>query len=95
MSKTEKDAAQTVAETEKTADKVSIHLFRDNERYKDDVFVCVNGKTALIQRGKTVEVSADIAEALENSMQQDAATADMIGREVNRSLAQMERGGIN
>lgn len=95
MSTTKKDAAQAATEPEKTADKVSIHLFRDNERYKNDVFVCVNGKTALIQRGKTVEVSPDIAEVLENSMQQDAATADMIGREIDRSREQMERGGLN
>ena len=76
-------------------DKVKVHLFRDNDKYKDDVFVCVNGATALIQRGKTVEVSPAIAEALENSMQQDAYTAELIGKEVSESRARLERGGIN
>lgn len=76
------------------AEKVKVHLFRDNDKYKDDVFVCVNGANVLIQRGKTVEVSPAIAEALENSMQQDALTAELIGKEASESRARMERGGI-
>ena len=46
MAKTTKDA-----EAVQNTGKVQVHLFRDNDKYKNDVFVCVNGRTALIQRG--------------------------------------------
>lgn len=33
---------------------------------KDDVYVCVNGKSYLIKRGETVEVPASVAEVLQH-----------------------------
>lgn len=59
---------------------VAIQLFKDSEKYKDDVFVAVNGKTWQIKRGERVEVPEDVAEVLERSMKQDAKTADLITR---------------
>ncbi|MBR3867533.1 MAG: hypothetical protein IKM54_07060 [Butyricicoccus sp.] len=51
---------------------VEITLFRDGEKYKDDVYVCVNGEGCLIRRGEPVRVRRCIAEVLEHSMRQDA-----------------------
>lgn len=61
--------------------KVKVRLFKDGEKYKDDVFVAVNGKSCLIKRGQTVEIEEKFAEVLENSANQDAATADLITAE--------------
>ena len=55
-----------------------IHLFKDNGRYKDDVFVGVNGVNYMIQRGVDVEVPPEVAEVLEHSQQQDERTAARI-----------------
>lgn len=33
---------------------------------KEDVYVCVNGKSYLIKRGETVEVPASVAEVLQH-----------------------------
>ena len=56
---------------EKTIDpmeeRVPVKLFRDNDRYKDDVFVCVNGERILIKRGETVYIKRKFAEVLEQS----------------------------
>lgn len=52
---------------------VTIQLFEDGDRYKDDVFVAVNGKTFRIQRGKDVKVPRYVKEVLDNSMKQDKA----------------------
>ena len=30
---------------------VAVKLFRDNDRYKDDVYVAVNGQNCVIKRG--------------------------------------------
>lgn len=60
---------------------VRIKLFKDNSRYRDDVFVGVNGKGWLIKRGIPVEVPESVAEVLEHSLQQDEATAMLIERE--------------
>ena len=35
---------------------MTIRLFKDNERYRDDVFVSVNGRTFQIKRGVEVQV---------------------------------------
>lgn len=60
---------------------VEITLFRDGEKYKDDVYVCVNGEGCLIRRGEPVRVRRCVAEVLENSTRQDArAEAMMAGR---------------
>ena len=37
-----------VKETAKKEELVEIELFKDNKDYKDDVFVCVNGKNRVI-----------------------------------------------
>lgn len=58
--------------TVKTDDLVEITLFRDGEKYKDDVYVCVNGEGCLIRRGEPVRVRRAVAEVLEHSMRQDA-----------------------
>lgn len=60
---------------------VSVRLFRDNDKYKDDVFVAVNGERVQIKRGETVQIKKKFADVLEQSMRQDVATASMIERE--------------
>lgn len=60
--------------------KVKIKLFKDNDRYKDDVFVSVNGENYQIQRGVEVEVPDYIAEVLEHAEEQRKNTALTIER---------------
>ena len=55
---------------------VRIRLFKDNSRYKGDLFVSVNGVNYKIRR--EVEVPPEVAEVLEHSQQQDEYTAARI-----------------
>ncbi len=66
-----------MAQTKKTGSRpnVKVRLFKDNGRYKNDVFVSVNGRNYQIRRGEEVEVPAEVAEVLEHSANQDALTA--------------------
>lgn len=57
---------------------VSFQLFKDGDKYKDDVYVCVNGERLLIKRGEEVKIPRKFALVLEQSKAQDAATAAMI-----------------
>lgn len=57
-------------------ERVPVYLFKDNNKYKDDVPVTVNGETILIQRGKQVQIPRKFALVLENSQMQDAFAAD-------------------
>lgn len=68
-------------------EEVDIQLFKDGGKYKDDVYVAVNGKNCLIQRGKPVKVKRKFAEVLRQSLEQDNETADMI-RELTNSYEQ-------
>lgn len=49
---------------------VTVKLFQDGDKYKDDVFVAVNGVGMLVPRGKEVQIPRKFAIALENSQKQ-------------------------
>ena len=57
---------------------MKIKLFKDNSRYKEDLFVSVNGVNYKIRRGVEVEVPPEVAEVLEHSQMQDERTAARI-----------------
>lgn len=59
---------------------VAIKLFKDNDKYKDDVFVGVNGEGCLIKRGEKVMIKRKFAEVLEHSAEQDEKTAALIAQ---------------
>ncbi len=57
---------------------VSIKLFRDNDKYKDDVYVAVNGKNCVIKRGEWVKVRRKFALVIDQSEIQDLKTAEFL-----------------
>ena len=57
---------------------VTFQLFKDGDKYKDDVLVCINGERLLIKRGEEFQSPRKFALVLEQSRAQDAATAAMI-----------------
>lgn len=73
---------------------VPVRLFKDNDKYKDDVFVAVNGERVQIKRGETVMVKRKFADVLEQSMKQDTATANLIERESSRYEAEAKARNI-
>lgn len=78
--------AALLAERKRIADEdeeyVEIKLFKDSGKYKDDVFVAVNGEGCLIKRGERVKIKRKFAKVLDASDLQDAATADLIDSKV-------------
>lgn len=54
---------------------VTVKLFKDNGRYKDDVFVAVNGVGMLVPRGVDVQIPRKYAEVLKYSEEQDEISA--------------------
>ena len=60
---------------------ISVKLFRDNDRYKDDVYVAVNGNNCIIKRGEWVKVKRKFALVLDASEIQDMRTAEYLERE--------------
>mgnify|MGYP006923195597 CR=1 FL=1 len=63
---------------------VSVKLFRDNDRYRDDVYVAVNGQNCVIKRGEWVKIKRKFALVLDQSEIQDLKTADMLEAEQER-----------
>lgn len=87
-----KTAEQTKANEEEKAyynELVEVELFKDNGKYKDDVFVAVNGVGCIVPRGKKVKIKRKYALALEDSMRQDRKTSDFIDFKV-KELEQAE-----
>ncbi len=63
---------------------VAVKLFRDNDRYKDDVYVAVNGHNCVIKRGEWVKIKRKFAMVIDQSEIQDMKTAEMLEAEQNR-----------
>lgn len=59
---------------------VEVKLFKDNDKYKDDVFVAVNGETCRIKRGVKVKIKRKFALVLEQSDIQDYETSKLMDR---------------
>lgn len=62
---------------------VEVKLFKDNNKYKDDVFVSVNGENCVIKRGERVKVKRKFADVLDKSDMQDYETSKLIEQKSN------------
>ena len=69
---------------------VEIKLFKDGEKYIDDVFVCVNGESCTIQRGVAVKVKKKFADTLKLSEEQQDYAIQYI-----RELSTQTSEGVN
>lgn len=58
---------------------IPYRLFRDNDKYKNDVFVAVNGEACQIKRGEQVMIKRKFAKVLEQSYNQDMEAARVSG----------------
>ena len=56
----------------------TVNLFYDGDKYKDPLFVQINGKSFLVRRGEPVEVPVEVANVIEQSLKQDGQTRQMI-----------------
>ena len=77
----EKTEEQKKADEERKAymnELVEVRLFKDNNKYKDDVYVSVNGENCVIKRGVPVKVKRKFALVLETSDMQDYETSMLI-----------------
>ena len=82
----EKTEAQKKADAEREAywnEMVEVKLFKDNNKYKDDVFVSVNGENCVIKRGERVQVKRKFAAVLDSSDLQDYETSKLIEQKSN------------
>lgn len=73
-------AAEIAADKERGEELVRVKLFKDTGKYKDDVFVAVNGEAIAIKRGEVVEIKRKFADVLDHSEHQDYETAQLIER---------------
>ena len=81
-----KDSAKvTAADKDYYNELVEIELFKDNGKYKDDVFVAVNGVGMIVPRGEKVKIPRKYALALEDSMRQDKKANDLIAMKTRES----------
>ena len=82
----EKNEEQKEADAKREAywnELVEVKLFKDNNKYKDDVFVSVNGENCVIKRGERVKVKRKFAAVLDDSDLQDYETSKLIEQKSN------------
>ena len=78
----------------KNEKKVTYELFKDNKDYKDDVFVCVNGRGMQIKRGEKVQIPESFAEVLNHSLEQDKKTAELMDKKQSEFFAESSKQNI-
>lgn len=79
--KAEADAAKSEMNMKQIMDaekRVKLTLFKDNDKYKDPVFVAINGMSYMIERGVEVEVPECVAEAIKLSLTQDTKASEKL-----------------
>lgn len=77
----DRDEAESNAIAEQEAylnEYVDVKLFKDSDRYSDDVYVAVNGQNCIIKRGEWVKIKRKFAIVLDQSEIQDMKTSEMI-----------------
>lgn len=60
---------------------VKVRLFRDEYRYKDPLYVAINGKNWLIQRGVEVELPKYVADFIERQMSEESRIWERVAQE--------------
>lgn len=60
------------------ADWETVFLFKDNNEYRFDLPVIVNGKAYLVKRGEPVRVPPEVAEVIRHAEMQSAAAVRTI-----------------
>ncbi len=76
--KAEKEAEELAKAQAYLEEYVDVKLFRDSDRYSDDVYVAVNGQNCLIKRGEWVKIKRKFALVLDQSEIQDMKTSELI-----------------
>lgn len=87
MEESVKKPKETVKDDKYYNELVTVKLFKDTHKYKDDVFVAVNGKGMIVPRGKEVKIPRKYAIALKNSEAQDSFAAEF--------QAELAKGGMS
>ena len=80
-------------EAKSTVKMVPFIAFKDDDKYKDDIFVAVNGKRYQIKRGETVMVPESVYEVLMNSQAQDQATYRLMEQKAKEFKSETEKLG--
>ena len=69
---------EEMAEIKRGEELIEVTLFKDNEKYKEDVYVAVGGKNCVIKRGVPVKIKRKYYLALKQSNAQDDAAAKLM-----------------
>ena len=89
--KVDADTAKANAELEEY---VEIQLFKDNDKYKDDVYVAVNGENCVIKRGIKTKIKKKFALVLEQSSMQDLMTGEYMDAKAAEYEASAREHGV-
>ena len=72
MDEVENTNANTISDGEEYVD---FEAFYDGDKYKDDIFACVNGARIQIKRGEKVRIKRKYLEIIKSSIEQDRIAA--------------------
>ena len=79
-----------MATTEKM---VKFTAFKDDDKYKDDIFVCVKGKAYQIKRGETVMIPQHVYNVLINNHNQSQAAYKLMDQKADEFKSESKKFG--
>lgn len=74
---------------------VEFEAFYDGDKYKDDIYVAVNGRRFQIKRGEKVKIPRYVYQEILNSEAQDKAAARLMEKESTKFEKESSALGYN
>ena len=94
MEETVKKPKETAKDSKYYNELVTVKLFKDTSKYKDDVFAQINGENVLIKRGEPVKIKRKFATLLKQSSNQDYKTAKFMDEKENEFKAESKKFNV-
>ncbi len=76
-------------------ERVPVMLYKDGEKYKDDVVLAINGEKIQIQRGITVYIKRKFMSLLENQYRQQMVAANLQDQLAEEFAGSTKARGLN
>jgi hypothetical protein len=85
--------AKKTNQVDNTEEMVEFIAFKDDGRYKDDIYVGINGKGYIIKRGEKVMIPRSVYEVLMNSQSQSQAAFRLMENKANEFESETKKFG--
>ena len=95
VNKENKEVKKAITPEEYLEERVPVMLYKDGEKYKDDVVLAINGEKIQIKRGATVYIKRKYMSLLENQYRQQMVATNLQDQLAEEFAGSTKARGLN